>query len=353
MIGMLELSSTRGGCLTRPCTFLRNSCSVRPAFALPHDCRPALPRRRSCLCTSLQTQTRIDGTSADASLASVSRGGRGYAAHLSKQNCAKVDAHKGTTRADLQAWQSWRYRTIQGSAWVPPKTTRPCRACLSTRRHRPAASPLRVIFGHCARRRCGFVPAQAGALCRRCRARSPRPGIPARKRRNRCILPDWIIEHILADVEAVHRAHFDAIHVFALDAVFGDHVGHTRYSRLGVRRGYGRTFAGVRKHACRWDPAHLAPWRSLPAVTRLGMSQHRNGAATRCRSYNARAASAPPRRSVRATTRITRTVPARNGSVSTSPGRTLACGLSVGWRLMRTRPPFAIKAANRRCVDLA
>ena len=32
-------------------------------------------------------------------------------------------------------------------------------------------------------------------------------------------------EHILAFVETVHRTHFDAIQVFALDAVFCDDVG--------------------------------------------------------------------------------------------------------------------------------
>jgi hypothetical protein len=33
-------------------------------------------------------------------------------------------------------------------------------------------------------------------------------------------------EHVLAFVEAVHGTDFHAIHVFALDAVFGDDVGH-------------------------------------------------------------------------------------------------------------------------------
>jgi hypothetical protein len=33
-------------------------------------------------------------------------------------------------------------------------------------------------------------------------------------------------EHVLALVEAVHGAHFDAVHVLALDAGFGDDVGH-------------------------------------------------------------------------------------------------------------------------------
>src|ERR1051325_7838549 len=33
-------------------------------------------------------------------------------------------------------------------------------------------------------------------------------------------------QHVLALVETVHRAHFDAIHVFATDAGFSDDVGH-------------------------------------------------------------------------------------------------------------------------------
>ena len=33
-------------------------------------------------------------------------------------------------------------------------------------------------------------------------------------------------EHVLALVEAIHRADFDAIHVLALDAIIGDHIGH-------------------------------------------------------------------------------------------------------------------------------
>src|ERR1700730_7314333 len=34
-------------------------------------------------------------------------------------------------------------------------------------------------------------------------------------------------EHILALVEAIHRADLDAVHVFALDATFDDDVGHS------------------------------------------------------------------------------------------------------------------------------
>src|SRR5262245_48371430 len=33
-------------------------------------------------------------------------------------------------------------------------------------------------------------------------------------------------QHVLADIEAVDRAYLDAVHVLALDAGFGDDVGH-------------------------------------------------------------------------------------------------------------------------------
>jgi hypothetical protein len=33
-------------------------------------------------------------------------------------------------------------------------------------------------------------------------------------------------EHVLALVEAIHRTHFDAIGVFALDAIVVDDIGH-------------------------------------------------------------------------------------------------------------------------------
>jgi hypothetical protein len=38
-------------------------------------------------------------------------------------------------------------------------------------------------------------------------------------------------EHILALVEAIHGAHLDAIHVFALDATFDDDISHLRALR--------------------------------------------------------------------------------------------------------------------------
>src|SRR5882762_4804491 len=37
-------------------------------------------------------------------------------------------------------------------------------------------------------------------------------------------------QHVLAFVEAIHRANFDAIHVLALDAGFGDDISHVGYS---------------------------------------------------------------------------------------------------------------------------
>src|SRR6185436_686563 len=40
-------------------------------------------------------------------------------------------------------------------------------------------------------------------------------------------------EHVVAFVEAVHGADLDAVHVLALDAVFGDDVSHWRCLNLG------------------------------------------------------------------------------------------------------------------------
>jgi hypothetical protein len=41
-------------------------------------------------------------------------------------------------------------------------------------------------------------------------------------------------EHVLALVEAIHRAHLDAVHVFALDATFDNDIGHFRSLRAGA-----------------------------------------------------------------------------------------------------------------------
>ena len=37
-------------------------------------------------------------------------------------------------------------------------------------------------------------------------------------------------QHVFADIEAVHRTDLHAIHVFAVDAIFGDDIGHWRDS---------------------------------------------------------------------------------------------------------------------------
>jgi hypothetical protein len=39
-------------------------------------------------------------------------------------------------------------------------------------------------------------------------------------------------EHVLALVETVDRAYLDAVHVFALDAIFSDDVSHERSLRV-------------------------------------------------------------------------------------------------------------------------
>jgi hypothetical protein len=40
-------------------------------------------------------------------------------------------------------------------------------------------------------------------------------------------------EHVVALVEAIDGADLDAIHVFALDAIFGDDVGHMAIIGVG------------------------------------------------------------------------------------------------------------------------
>jgi hypothetical protein len=37
-------------------------------------------------------------------------------------------------------------------------------------------------------------------------------------------------QHVFANIEAVHRTDFHTIHVFAVDAIFGDDIGHWRDS---------------------------------------------------------------------------------------------------------------------------
>jgi hypothetical protein len=37
-------------------------------------------------------------------------------------------------------------------------------------------------------------------------------------------------QHVLAFVEAIHRTNFDAVHELALDAGFGDDIGHKAVS---------------------------------------------------------------------------------------------------------------------------
>ena len=42
-------------------------------------------------------------------------------------------------------------------------------------------------------------------------------------------------QHVLAFIEAIHRADFHAVHIFALDAVFSDDVGHSRVPAVDAR----------------------------------------------------------------------------------------------------------------------
>src|SRR5207249_3012727 len=59
-------------------------------------------------------------------------------------------------------------------------------------------------------------------------------------------------QHVVALVEAVHGADLHAIHVFALDAIFGDDVGHRGVfiSEKPVLSGNGLSHVAPRRRAC-------------------------------------------------------------------------------------------------------
>jgi hypothetical protein len=40
-------------------------------------------------------------------------------------------------------------------------------------------------------------------------------------------------QHVLADIKTVHRADLDTVHVLALDAGFGDDIGHAAAPKGG------------------------------------------------------------------------------------------------------------------------
>lgn len=52
-------------------------------------------------------------------------------------------------------------------------------------------------------------------------------------------------QHVLAFVEAIHRADLDAVHIFALDAVLGDDIGHFRSIQSGFERFPSRRIKGM------------------------------------------------------------------------------------------------------------
>jgi len=52
-------------------------------------------------------------------------------------------------------------------------------------------------------------------------------------------------QHVLAFVETIHRADFDAVHIFALNAVLGDDIGHSDYSSRVCGTGSSRACQGL------------------------------------------------------------------------------------------------------------
>ena len=68
-------------------------------------------------------------------------------------------------------------------------------------------------------------------------------------------------------------------------------------------------------------------------------------------TYSSRASEAGPRRAARLATRRTRTAPC-SGMVRTSPTLSFACGLPVGWRLIRIEPcSHQVRAIRARAHD--
>jgi hypothetical protein len=72
-------------------------------------------------------------------------------------------------------------------------------------------------------------------------------------------------QHILAFIEAIHRADFYAVHIFALDAVLGDDVGHCRSIQSGFERCPSRQIRALHllfQHRSGLGKAGLLLWQS-------------------------------------------------------------------------------------------
>ncbi len=91
------------------------------------------------------------------------------------------------------------------------------------------------------------------------------------------------------------------------------------------------------------------PWRQKAQVHMFLAPKAQADYACSTSSYNSRASPADPRRRAKASTRTTLTALPPAGIVRTSPHRTLACGLSVACRLIRTSPLSAMRAQLSRC----
>src|SRR5579862_624187 len=118
-------------------------------------------------------------------------------------------------------------------------------------------------------------------------------------------------QHIFALVEAIHGADFNAVHVFAFDAIVVDDVGHI--------------------HTLNGLFASLAPiaWGMRAQVSRpAAPSQVKS-------SYSACAVPAGPLRSTKPLTLSTRTLRS-SATVMTSPGRTWRLGAAIRAPLTRT-----------------
>ena len=208
----------------------------------------------------------------------------------------------------------------------------PCLPCPSIRRRRRRLA-LAGDVGPVAWNRCGSAPAHSAA-------RSSLSGTIASAGHSGSQTPQSMHssgmdhQHVLADIEAVDRTYLDTIHVFAANAALGDHVGHRWLLVTGakVRRS--------RRAICRL-------FRLAARVACTAAERRRRRRRAGFRDTAAAPPAAGPRRAASASTSITRTS-SRSGSVITSPTRSRACGLSVGWRLMRSRPSATSRAQSAR-----
>src|SRR6185312_4622574 len=143
---------------------------------------------------------------------------------------------------------------------------------------------------------------------------------------------------VLAFVEAVHRAHFHAVHELAFDAGVHDDVGHRTLTADGCSRTVARgADVSVPRPGCQLLERVWQKREPLFRARPLQIPDH--GTASQ---YNSRASAAGPRRSPSACTVMANSRPPM-ANTRLSPGRTVRLALSTRTssaprRVRRTRP---------------